>query len=175
MLECDNGQTGYGWLENTTRVQVCYGENASPECDNGLDLGFLLYTILTFGEESGRANKFRGSSEVGRTTDISAESSSSSSSWSNSRSSASASESPDSSDISETWMSSSSSWIGEGDGARLHLLKAMSLVFEEFGEHELAVSALLCLSLSTTLTGRSGGYRGTWVRVLRFRISRSGE
>ena len=172
--ERDDGQIGDGRLEDTTRVQIRHDESASLERVNELVLSFLLYTGLTFGEESGRANKFRGSSEVGRTIDISTESSSSSSPWSNSRSSASASESLDSSDVSET-MSSPSLGTGEGDGARLHLLEAMSLVLEGFGEHELAVSALLCLSLSTTLNGRSGGYRGAWVRTLCFRISRSGE
>lgn len=162
-----------GWkLEDTTRAQTRQGESASLERDNNLDLCFVLYTSLTLGEESGRANKFRGSSEVGRTIDNSAEPLFSSSS-SNSRSSAS--ESPDSSNVSETWISSSSSGTGDGDGARLCLREAMNLVLEELGEHGLAVSALLCLSLSTTLTGRSGGYRGGWVQGSRFRNSRSGE
>ena len=148
-------------------------QDETPSLVHGLS--FLLYTSLTLGEESGRASKFRGSSEVGRTIGISTESSSSSSSQSNQCSSASASESPDSSDVSGTSRSSSPPGTGEGDGARLYLLEAMSLALEDIGEHELAVSVLLCLSLSTTLTGRSGGCRGTWVRVSRFRISRSGK
>ena len=157
----------HGRLEDR-RARMCQGESASPE--RCLGLGFLLRTNM--GEESGRANKFRGSSEVGKATDISAESSSSSSPLPNSHSSTSSS--LDSSDVSETWTSSSSLGMGDGDGARLYLREAMSLVLEEVGEHELAVSALLCLSASTTLTGRSGGYRGTWARR-RSRASRSGE
>jgi len=100
--ERDGGQTGDGWLEDTTRVQIRHDGSASLGRVNELVLGFLLYTGLIFGEESGRANKFRGSSEVGRTIGASAESSSSSPPWSNSCSSASTSESLDSSDVSET-------------------------------------------------------------------------
>lgn len=130
--------------------------------DRGKGLVFLLRTGLASGEESGRANRFRGSSEVGTTNG----SSPASSSESDSRPSASKSE-PDSSDVSGTESSSSPRGVGEGDGARPHLREAMSLVV---GEHELAVSALLSLSLLTTLIRRSGEYPEMRVRVLCFRV-----
>ena len=56
------------------------GEFACLERGGGLSLDFLLYPNLILGEESGRASKFRGSSEVGKANDISTKSSPSSSS-----------------------------------------------------------------------------------------------
>ena len=141
------------------------GQEDNARLDRGKGLVFLLCTGLALGEESGRANRFRGSSEVGTTNG----SSPASSSESDSRPSASKSE-PNSSDVSGTESSSSPRGAGEGDGARPHLREAMSLVVEEVGEHELAVSALLSLSLLTTLMGRSEEYLEMGARVLCFRV-----
>jgi len=110
------------------QMMVGLGVNRGPN-DQGesngvvLGLGFLFRTSLSLGEESGRANRFRGSSEVGRTE--------------SSSSSPSPSGSPDSSDVSE--IRPFPSICGEGDGARLHLLEAMSLVLKKLGS-----TSLLC-------------------------------
>ena len=146
-----------GQLEDTIKDRVYQGETTPLERGSGLGLSCLLYTSLILGEEPGRANKFNGSSEVGNVIDISIETSASSSSWSSS------SGLLESSDTSENRTPSSSLGTGDGDGARLYLREAMNVVLEEVGEHELAVSALLCLSLPITRTGQSGGYKGTRV------------
>ena len=129
--------TELAWMEDVTLRDWLYrGESTSLERGNGPCSDFLLRTSP--GEESERANKFRGSFEVGKITDISAKSPSSSSS-----SSGSASESPDTSDVSKAWTPLLSPSAGDDDGARLYLREATSLVPEEVEEHEQTVSTAL--------------------------------
>ena len=106
-------------MEDMTRTRTYMGERTGNEHGHGL--GFLLARPWEKSPEG--PNEFEGPSEVGRITNISAESSSSSSSdWLPS--------------ASEPRTTSSLSGTGGDDWTQLNICEMTNLVLEEVGEHE---------------------------------------